>query len=146
MTKQTTIEMVTMSAGALEKAVTALGDKGTWSPMDKGRTAVNQIAECALISQFTADVLNAQVMPEPDWDAFGKAQAALNTTDKAVSALKTMTADLVKAIEALPDSAAGTSVTLPWGTEMTLGSLPMLVYWNNTYHEGQINYISTLAD
>lgn len=142
--KQMTIELATSSAASLEKATLALGDKATWSPLDKGRTAVNQVAECALIAQLTADILTTQVMPAPDWEAFGKAQAALDTPEKAIAALKEMTANLVAAIEALPESAADTKVTLPWGTEMTLGSLPMLVYWNNTYHEGQINYISTL--
>jgi hypothetical protein len=33
---------------------------------------------------------------------------------------------------------------MPWGEEMTLTEVVMLIYWNNSYHQGQINFISTL--
>ena len=142
--KDLLIGMLRHSSDSLAKAATDLGDKATWSPLDKGRTAIDQVAECALISQWIAGVLTAQAMPAPDWDAFGVAKAALDTTEKALESLTAGTDALAAAITALPDSAAGIDVTLPWGATMTLGQLPTIVVWNNSYHDGQINYISTL--
>jgi hypothetical protein len=44
----------------------------------------------------------------------------------------------------LPADKADDVVELPWGEKYTLGDLAIIVWWNNTYHNGQICYIQTL--
>ena len=48
------------------------------------------------------------------------------------------------AMRQLPADKADDVVELPWGEKYTLGDLANIVWWNNTYHNGQICYIQTL--
>lgn len=136
---------VVASAHSVEKAARALGDRAGWSPMDKGRTAIDQLAECALITGMVADIVASGSVPTPDWEAYGKAKASLDTVEAAVAVLHANTDKLRLAYEALAESEGAKTVTMPWGEEYTLLELPSVILWNNTYHEGQINYIDTLA-
>ena len=147
MTNDDRIGMLKMSVEGLTKATTALGDKATWSPLDKGRTAVNQVAECALIAGMVTGILNAKSMPPTDMSGFGQAVAEVATSPESVLALLATNTDaLCAAVATMTESDYEISVTMPWGNQMTLSEVVMLVYWNNVYHEGQINYISTLAE
>lgn len=38
-------------------------DKRGWSPLDKGRSALDQEAECAILNAFTVDLLKSKVFP-----------------------------------------------------------------------------------
>ena len=146
MTNDDIIGLLKKSVEGLTKATTELGDKATWSPMDKGRTAVNQVAECALITGMVTGILNAKSMPPADMSGFGKAIAEIATSAESVLALLATNTDaLCAAVATLTEADHGISVTMPWGTPMTLTEVAMLTYWNNVYHEGQINYIATLA-
>jgi len=144
--KQWLIEEVKASVHRLDQAARALGDKATWSPMDKGRTALDQVAECALINGMIADILISRADPVADWEAYGKAKAALDTLDKAIGVLHETLGKLEGAYLALPEEAEQTQITMPWGKQYTLVDLPSIALWNNTYHEGQINYIGTLSE
>ena len=143
--KKWLMERVVASAHAVEKAANALGDRAAWSPLDKGRTAVDQIAECALITGMVADILASGVVPDPDWEAYGRAKAALDNVAAASALLHANTDKLRLSYEALSDADAEREVAMPWGATYTLIELPSVVLWNNTYHEGQINYIDTLG-
>lgn len=139
------IGMLKQSAAALTKATTELGDKAQWSPLDKGRTALHQVGECALITGMTAKLIEAKAMPPVDMSGFGKAIEEIATSPESVLAvLATNTDALCAAVATMTEADGGISVTMPWGQSMTLTEVAMLTYWNNTYHEGQINYIATL--
>ena len=147
MTNDDIIGLVKKSVDALTKATTALGDKATWSPLDKGRTAVNQVAECALIAGGVSGILHAKSAESLDMSGFGQAIAALATDAESVlAALATNADSLCAAIATLTEADYAITVQMPWGATYTLSEVAMLVYWNNTYHEGQINYIATLAE
>ncbi len=136
---------VEASAHSIEKSARGLSDRAGWSPLDKGRTAIDQLAECALITGMVADIVSSGVVPTPDWEAYGRAKAALDTVEAAAVLLRANTEKLALAYSALADEDAARTVVLPWGTEYSLLELPSVILWNNTYHEGQINYIDTLG-
>jgi hypothetical protein len=139
------IGMLKQSVAGLTKATTELGDSAMWSPLDKGRTAVNQVGECALIAGMTAKMIEAKAMPPVDMSKFGEAVAEIATSaENVLSLLATNVDALCAAVAAMTEADHAVSVTMPWGQSMTLTEVAMLNYWNNTYHEGQINYIATL--
>lgn len=134
------------SAEALAKLIEELGEQAGWSPLGKGRTALNQVAECALMTGACIGIIQNKAVPEFNWEEFGKAQAALEADPVAlVAALQTNTDNLIAAIEGLSTEDAAFEVTMPWGAKYSLAGLADVNYWNNTYHQGQINYIQTLA-
>ena len=136
---------VRQSVESLTKLVNELGDKASWSPMDKGRSALDQVGECALITGACTGIIEAKAMPEMDWEAFGKAKAELVANPEALMAALSANTDVfITALEGLSAEDAKIEVTMPWGATYTLAGLANVVYWNNTYHEGQINYIQTL--
>ena len=133
------------SAASLAKLINELGDKASWSPLDKGRTALNQVAECALMTGACIGIIQNKAVPNFDWEAFGKAQAELEANPEALlTALSTNTEGLIAAIDGLSAEDGAFEITMPWGATYTLAGLADVNYWNNTYHEGQINYIQTL--
>ena len=114
--------------------------------MDKGRTAADQVAECALISGFAAGILTQKTCPPLDMPAYTAARTALATEpEKAMQTLTENTETLAGVIGGLTSDDHSVSVTMPWGNEMTLPEVAMLVQWNNSYHLGQVNFISTLV-
>ena len=138
------IRGIESSVVELEKELLKLGEHATWSPLDKGRTAVDQVAECALITDWVAQTLEDCALAPMDWEAYGTTKASLDTVEKALSALKPATERCIAALRQLPAEKADDIVELPWGEKVTLGELANLVWWNNTYHNGQICYIQTL--
>jgi hypothetical protein len=145
--KMSTIQgAIRQSVESLTKLINGLGEKASWSPLDKGRTALNQVAECALITGACTGVIGAKAAPvEIDWAAFAKAQAELEANPEVLlTTLATNTDAFFVALDGLSAEDAAIEVTMPWGATYTLAGLANVVYWNNTYHEGQINYIQSL--
>lgn len=133
------------SVTSLTKLINELGENASWSPLDKGRTALDQVAECALIAGFAAGIIQSKEVPPVDWAAFETAKKGLAADSAAtLAALAAKTGELTAVLEGLSADDAAFEVTLPWGEVVTLAGLADVVYWNNTYHEGQINYIQTL--
>ena len=120
-------------------------DKADWKALELGRSALNQVQECAVIAAMFAEVFSKQAIPAMEGDEFGSAMSALDTVQKAVAALRTNTEALVKAIEAFPADSLEKPTHLPWDpTPTTFAEIMFTNYWNSTYHEGQINFIQTL--
>ncbi len=122
------------------------GDKQDWKPLDLGRSALDQVQECAVINGFFTGILRDQAVPPLDWGAYKAACAALDTPDKATTALTDSAKALAAAIEAFPEDKMDDTVTMPFaeGMVMTFGQVMFAAYWNMTYHTGQIAYIQTL--
>jgi hypothetical protein len=146
MTNDELSDLVRKSAADLIEAARALGDKVTWSVNDKGRTAADQIAECALLSTFGAQTLAEKACPPMEMDRYNAAKAALAADPTAaMKALADNTEALSKAIRALNPEDHAHAVTMPWGNAMTLSEVALLIHWNNNYHQGQVNFIQTLV-
>ena len=120
-------------------------DKWEWKPMDTGRTALDQVAEIALLTGYTADlILERRWTMGSDFSVFEKEKTLLAQDWPGIQALlKTNVAKMIAALEALPEADLGTSIDMPWGP-MTMAQIMAYPYWNMAYHEGQINYIASL--
>ena len=135
------------STEALARAARELGDLVTWRPLDKGRSAFDQMQEVAGMAGMGKILIETQAMPAMDRAAFTAFREKYDTPEKVFAVLESASEEFAQAIEALPEEKLGVVVTLPFagGMDRTLGEFVMLVYWNTVYHEGQINYIQTLA-
>ena len=133
------------AATDLEAAVLRLpADKRGWSPMGEARTALDQVAECAMLNGGLADLLHTRTMEGFDFAEYERAKTALaQDSDAAVSALRENTAKAAGAIRAVPDADLGIEISLPWAP-MTLRQIIAFPSWNMAYHEGQINYLASM--
>lgn len=143
----TLAEMVRNSAMALHKAANELGDKFTWSPLDKGRSAHDQVLEVAGLYLIGKHIVETGEVPPMDRAAHQQAMGEFNTPQKALKQLDDAADLLAIAVEAAPMERLATTITLPFGGGMdkTIAEVVLMTYWNTVYHEGQINYIQTLA-
>ena len=120
-------------------------DKRSWSAGGDARSALDMVAEIAILNGTTAQVIQNRTYPGSfDWEGYAREKAELAAN---WPALKTMldenTARVVEVIRALPDEALSAEAQMPWGP-MTLAQLASYPYWNACYHEGQINFIASM--
>lgn len=135
-----------MAAETLVRNVRAMPhDKVGWQPLEKGRTALSQLQECAIICGFSNHTLTNHTLPPDFNEAYGREAAELDTLEKTITRLDERAAALAATIEALPDEDLDITVKLPWMEEpSTLAELMFMNYWNTVYHVGQVSYIQTL--
>ena len=147
LSQQTLAQMNRTAAEALAKAAQELGDKITWRPLDKGRSALDQVVECGGIATLGAHVFEKHALPPMGPDTFEKLRQEYDTPEKALALLTETTERYTRAIEAFPTEKLGDKLMLPFGggMEKSFAELGLMSYWNAVYHEGQINYIQTLA-
>ncbi len=138
--------LTTKAAADLTTAVEALPEeKRAWQPLDKGRSALDQAAECAILNGFTVQLINSRVFPSDfSYEAFTASKEALAANWDAVKAeLEANTAAVVAAIETVSDDDLAIEIDMPWGRH-TMGQIMAYPYWNMSYHEGQVNFIASL--
>jgi len=144
----TLAQMIRNSAAALGKATSTLGEKFTWSPLDKGRSAHDQLIEVSLLYLFGKHIVEMGEAPELDWSIHNTQMQEYDTLIKTVDYLNSSADLLATAVEVASDERLSTVITLPFGggMEKTIAEVVMMAYWNTVYHEGQVNYIHTLCD
>ncbi len=142
----TLAQMVRNSAGALGKAASELGEQFTWKPLDKGRSAHDQVLEVANIYLMTKQIIETGDMPPIDRSAHTQAMQEFDTPDKALKQLEDAADLLAVAVEVAPTERLAKVVRLPFGggVDKTIAEVVLMCYWNTVYHEGQVNYIQTL--
>jgi uncharacterized damage-inducible protein DinB len=120
-------------------------DKRAWKPAETARSAQDQVAEIAILTGHTADLIVQRVWTMgADFSVYEKAKDALASDWAGVQALlQTNVAKMAAAIEATPDSDLEISIEMPWGP-MPMAQILAYPYWNMAYHEGQINYIASM--
>jgi hypothetical protein len=138
---------VTQKAAAdLETALLRLpDDKRNVSPMGDARTALDMVAECAILNGTTGDIIKNLTFPADfDYSAFVRAKAEISQDWNALqSLLRENTSRAIAAIGTVADEDLGIEVQMPWGP-LTLAQVIAYPYWNMSYHEGQINYIASM--
>lgn len=143
----------TFFATATQKAVadlvTALerlpAEKRSWSPESTSRSALDMVAECAILNGATAHVISQRAFPaEFDFAAYqnDKGELAQDET-RTRELLQENTAKVIAALQAVPEADLSQEVPMPWGP-MKLEQIIAYPYWNMSYHEGQINYIASM--
>ena len=118
-------------------------DKREWQPLEKGRSALSQLAECATMNTLAAKIVRAGAYQESLMAEWGELLPTLNTPDKAIAKLREGADALASAVRASPEADLGNEIRLPWAT-VTLAQFFLMPLWNMSYHEGQITYIRTL--
>jgi len=120
-------------------------DKRGWSPMGDARTALDQLAEIAILNGSTADlILTKAFMSNFSMEEYERNKAELaQNWDQLKETLEVNTAKVIEAISNAPDSDLAVEVSMPWGT-MTISQIISYPFWNMCYHEGQINYIASM--
>ena len=148
MSVDTVISLNRTAYQSLKQAASVLGDQISWCPLKKGRSALNQLAECAGFANLTAIILQTQQMPTLDMAEVRRQRAELDTAEKAFAALDSGMEKMAIAIESFPGSKWEETVILPFGAgiEKSFAELPLMVYWNAVYHEGQINLLQQMVE
>jgi hypothetical protein len=126
-----------------------------WRPLDKGRSAADQFAECALLNLATAQLIESRQWPT---DADGKMSFSIGgndletlkaelieTGDQMQAVFEQNLAVLIPVIRKVREDQLSEEIALPWGPQ-TLAQIITYPLWNMSYHEGQINYISFLGE
>lgn len=121
-------------------------DKLAWRAMDEGRTALDQLQECAAAPSSYTNILRREPKAFLDSDREKRqlAKATWLTVDKCETECRERTAILLEIIRAIPDTALSDSVMMPWGEEWKISDVSAMHYWNLVYHTGQICFIQTL--
>ena len=120
-------------------------EKRNWVPQGESRTAIDQLAEIAMLNGSTADLIRTKTFAADfDMKQYIAAKTQLTQNPDAVLALfHENTPKVVAAIREVADADLNIAVPMPWGT-MTLTQIIGYPLWNMSYHEGQINYIASM--
>jgi len=134
------------AADELEAALLRLPeDKRGWAPADSSRSALDQAAECAMLSGSTSELIKTRKWNfEGDFSEYLRKKSELAQSWSGVkTVLDENIANVVEAIAAVPTEDLEAEVKTPFGT-MTLAQIISYPYWNMTYHLGQINYLASI--
>jgi hypothetical protein len=139
------VRVIPKAVDDLETAFNRLPeDKRTWSPAETSRSALNQMAEVAMLNGSSAETIKNRAFPEFDMETYFKQLTELSTDWPTVKAmLDANTAAAIAAIESVPESDLQIEIPSPFGP-LTLEQIMAYPYWNTCYHEGQINYIASI--
>jgi hypothetical protein len=124
------------AAAALEQALLQLPeDKRNWKSSEQSRSALDQVAECAIMNERVIDMIRIQVFPA-NYAYIEYQQQILElgsdwpTLQKLLHENAAKVADVIRSISDDDLEAQSDSMNYP--------------YWNMTYHIGQINYIASM--
>ncbi len=134
------------AAGDLITALDGLPPgKRTWQPAPAARSAMDQVAECAILTGTVADTVATRTAPDTAFMQSFVGEKALLAQEEsnARALLETNVARVIAAIRNVPDADLETEIIMPWAP-MTLRALCTYPFWNMSYHQGQITYIASL--
>ena len=133
------------AAVVLETALLRLPeDKRDWSAMGNARSAIDMVAEAAMLNDVTEMVRTRAFPADFDMAEYSRAKAELcQNWDALRSLLHESTARSVETIRTVPDGDLNIEIQMPWGP-YTLAQVITYPYWNMSYHEGQINFIASM--
>lgn len=144
------IEMTRQAIDDLFRVTRAMpADKLEWKPLEAGRSALEQLQECAQAPSWFAPLLVNKVFPDFDPEQMKKAREASSqwkTIDECERVCRENSEKLFDVIRDFPDADLPVTIHLPFGGGMdrSLRQVILFHHWNLVYHLGQINYIQTL--
>lgn len=139
----------TAAAEAFKCAKATAADKVDWSPMDNGRSVLNQCREMAMCPKWAEDIIGGAPMPE--WNE--ETAAAIQAEQEQWKTVEDCEAECNRKLESLfemyrnmPDERLSESKWLPYdgGRDFKMPEMMDYPRWNFNYHLGQISYIQTL--
>jgi hypothetical protein len=137
------------AAEAFKCARATAADKLDWSPMDKGRSVLNQCREMAMCPKWAEDIIGDA--PQAEWTeetaaAMQAEQEQWKTIDECEAECNKRLESLYQMFRNMPDEKLKETKWLPYdgGRDFTMAEMMDYPHWNFTYHLGQISYIQTL--
>jgi uncharacterized damage-inducible protein DinB len=121
-------------------------DKLDWSPAPGARSALCQLQEVATaLPEFWAAFSERKL----DWNqekmtAWLEERKKITSIDELEKVAKENTAKLLELIRNTPEGELSAPVQMPFPGDFDLAEILAYHYWNASYHEGQIMYISSL--
>jgi hypothetical protein len=137
------------AAEAFKCAKATASDKVDWSPMENGRSVLNQCREMAMCPKWAEDIISGA--PQPEWTE--ETAAAMQAEQEQLKTVEDCEAECNKRLESLfemyrsmPDERLSESKWLPYdgGRDFKMPEMMDYPRWNFNYHFGQIAYIQTL--
>ena len=129
-----------VAAALADFAATTAPDRLHWEPTGegsaKGRSALDQIAECVSVNYRFAALLRGEPAPN--------ASSAPQTAAEAQEQLTASVGALAAAIRGLTDADLEKPLTLSFGP-LPISRAMLAPFRNMAYHAGQINFIQTLT-
>jgi len=123
-------------------------DKIEWTPLEEGRSVLDQLQECAQAPVWYKSILEARawLFDEEKWEQALKERKEWNTIEKCEEVAKENTEKLFETIQNFPDEDLDIMVHFPFhgGILRSIADIMGFHHWNLVYHTGQINYIQTL--
>lgn len=116
---------------------------------DKSRTALDQAAECVLINEGAAEILQRRKADFPP-DFMAQFEGQKNRLveggwPEIRRRLEASLPPLVAAMRATPNDALELAIEMPWRTE-PLWEIMQYPAFNMTYHLGMINMVATMEE
>lgn len=139
-------KITTKAAQDLVIAYLALPEeKRDWKPTETSRSALDQVAECAVANDMAIKLLKARVWSQEIYGEFMQEKAIAQSLEweQLHTLLLESTGRFVAYMETIPDTDLGVELDLPWG-KSTIAEILSYTQWNLAYHQGQINYIASL--
>jgi hypothetical protein len=123
-------------------------DKLDWSPMDAGRSVLDQCREIAMTPTWAHDILTEKPMEwsEESIAALKELQASWTTVDACEAQFRERLETMKAAFLAFPDARLEETRFLPYDGGRQFTYIEMMDYprWNLNYHYGQVAFIQTL--
>jgi uncharacterized damage-inducible protein DinB len=131
----------------LDAALLLPDDRRGWQPLGKGRSALDQLAECAMINGGTVEIIQSHQFPVTDMEAWMQAKTNLaEHWEQCAALLQSSAAQAAEAILTVTDDQLPLEIVMPaQGGPFSLAQIIFYPYWNMTYHQGQITYIGSLT-
>jgi len=131
----------------LDAALLLPDDKRGWQPLGKGRSALDQLAECAMINGSTVEIIQSHQFPVTDMEAWMQAKTNLaGNWEQCAALLQSSAAQAAEAILTVTDDQLPLEIAMPaQAGPFSLAQIILYPYWNMTYHQGQITYIGSVA-
>lgn len=124
-------------------------DKVEWSPLESGRSVLDQARELAMCPTWCQDIIEGKEQPEFNEETFAaikKEQEQWKTVADCKAECDRRLESLFALFRDMPDSRLEEKKWLPYDGGRDFAMPEMMDYprWNFTYHMGQIAYIQTL--
>jgi hypothetical protein len=120
-------------------------DRRLWSPEGKARTALDMVAECAILNGYTSDLIRTRSWSDANFGGYraDKDAAVAGGWEALHVRLRENTGRVIAALSEVPDDALAAEIEVPW-EKSSLADVIAYPYWNMIYHQGQINYIASM--
>ncbi|HRF59673.1 MAG TPA: hypothetical protein PLH94_07130 [Fimbriimonadaceae bacterium] len=119
-------------------------ERQVWSPMETGRTALDQLQECACAPDLHMQLIDPEHPgPFEGYEGAREYRKRWTTVEACEAACRESTARWAHFVRGLSPERLASMAETPWGPT-PVGVITGFHYWNLVYHLGQINYIQTL--